>query len=125
MTLSQRPFNQKLTSLKNCIRATKVPGGCGGWAGGWFCSYLPKSKLNTIKAFTERSYILHRVWTFGHEVGAEFVAVFASLFSDLKPLLNVCIVCFCRNCSQVWGYRHEVPNLQKATVKSLLVLCGI
>lgn len=35
--------------------------------------HLPKSKLNTIKAFTERSYILHRVWAFGQEVGAEFV----------------------------------------------------
>lgn len=44
-------------------------------------------------AFTEGSYILGRVWTFGHEVGAEvveinFLSVFAWLYSDLKPLLR-------------------------------------
>lgn len=48
-----------------------------------------------------------------------------SVSSDLKPLLKNVVFVFCRNCSQIWECWCVTVTLQKDTVMSSLVPCGI
>ena len=56
--------------------------------------------------------------------GCNNFSVFACLFR-FETIVEECSVCFCRKCSQIWGCWCVTVSLQKDTVTSSLVLCGI